>query len=331
MLILRGEEVRHLLAGRETEVLDAVRDAYRAHASGETEVPHSLFLRLPGEGANRIIALPAYLGGREPVAGVKWIGSFPANIRAGMERASAVIVLNSTASGRPEAILEGSVISAARTGACAAVAAAAMLPGGGGSRIGVLGCGVINFEVVRFLGVACPPLAAVQLYDIDRGRAERFARRCQDTFPHVEVAIAGGFADLLRGNRLISIATTASAPHIERLDGSAPGSVVLHVSLRDLSPALILECDNVVDDADHVCRERTSLHLAEQLTGGRDFIRCSIGEVLLGSAPARAGDERTTVFSPFGLGILDLALASLVVRLATERGIGLRIDDFLPA
>jgi ornithine cyclodeaminase len=109
-----------------------------------------------------------------------------------------------------------------------------------------------------------------------------------------------------------------------------PGTTILHVSLRDLSVECILGADNVVDDADHVCRAATSLHLAEQRTGTRDFIRCGIGEILNGTAAPRTDPLGTTIFSPFGLGILDLAVAQMVAERAEEAQLGVRVDSFLP-
>jgi ornithine cyclodeaminase/alanine dehydrogenase-like protein (mu-crystallin family) len=123
VLVLSAADVAAALDGREHAIVDAVRDAYLAHRAGRTAVPHSAFLRLPGDEPNRIIALPAYLGSPVPVAGCKWIASFPANVRHGRPRASAVIVLNDPETGVPTAILEGSLISAARTAASAALAA----------------------------------------------------------------------------------------------------------------------------------------------------------------------------------------------------------------
>lgn len=105
---------------------------------------------------------------------------------------------------------------------------------------------------------------------------------------------------------------------------------MLHVSLRDLTAESILGAVNVVDDADHVCRERTSLHLAEELVGNRDFISTSLGAVLRADEPYRRTEDGVTVFSPFGLGALDLALAGLVHRQARERGLGTRVAGFLP-
>jgi ornithine cyclodeaminase/alanine dehydrogenase-like protein (mu-crystallin family) len=87
--------------------------------------------------------------------------------------------------------------------------------------------------------------------------------------------------------------------------------------------------DNVVDDVEHVCSNRTSLELTAQQQGDRDFIRATIGSILCGKQPPRAGD-RPVIFSPFGLGILDLALAHLAYRLADEQSAGTIIGDFLP-
>src|SRR5437763_10992497 len=136
ILILGGDDVAALLAGREAEVLDIVEQAYVTHHRGQSCLPHSTFLRFPGNDTDRVIALPAYLGDGFEVAGIKWIASFPGNVQRGMERASAILVLNSMVSGRPEAILEGSLISARRTAASAASAARALLAGQVPDRIG---------------------------------------------------------------------------------------------------------------------------------------------------------------------------------------------------
>ena len=330
ILILKGSEIKSLLAGQELRVIDIVRMAYEAHGRGESSLPHSTFLRFPDNPRDRIIALPAYLGGNRGLAGVKWVASFPGNLELGMDRASALVVLNSAQTGRPEAILEGSLISAKRTAASAALAAQWLHGGEKINCVGLVGCGPINFEISRFLLAIFPEIKRLVIYDLDLARAEQFKRKCQETFGVLEVEIAKEASAALACSSLISLATTASTPHIEDLSDVSPGSTILHISLRDLAPRIILSCDNVVDDIDHVCREQTSVHLAEQLTGGRGFLRCAIADILMGKAASRRDAESIVVFSPFGLGALDLAVADFVRKLGLAQGKGTLIDSFLP-
>lgn len=329
ILILRGEEVHALLDGREQELLQTVETAYVAHSRGESSLPHSTFLNFPNEQRNRIIALPAYLGEEFGVAGLKWISSFPNNVTLGMDRASAVVILNSSQTGHPEAIIEGSVISAKRTAASAALAARHLAAPGRDTSVSLVGCGLINFEIARFIQAACPQVRGFRLFDIDRARAERFRESFEGSFAGVTAEVAATLEEALGSAPIVSLATTAVVPHVADLSACAPGSTILHISLRDLTPEVILQSDNVVDDLDHVCRAQTSIHLAEQLTGGRDFVRCTLADVLTGAAPARAG-EGLTVFSPFGLGVLDLAVSKLVRDLGVRQERGTVIESFLP-
>jgi ornithine cyclodeaminase len=98
-----------------------------------------------------------------------------------------------------------------------------------------------------------------------------------------------------------------------------------------MAPEVILSSDNVVDDVDHVARAQTSIHLAEQVAGNRHFVRCTLAEVLLGRHEPRRDTSRIVVFSPFGLGVLDLAVGQMVLELARGAGRYTAIDSFLPA
>ncbi|HEX5085914.1 MAG TPA: 2,3-diaminopropionate biosynthesis protein SbnB [Blastocatellia bacterium] len=329
VLILRGEEIVSLLTGRESELMERAQTAYETHARQASSLPHSSFLTFPEQPRNRIIALPAYLGAGFEIAGMKWVSSFPQNLESGMDRASAVMILNSARTGRPQAVLEGSIISAKRT-AASAVLAAKHLVSREVDGVGMIGCGLINFEIARFLLTQFPSLKTFHLYDRSPADAARFAEKCRALSGRVDVVLRENAESALESSPLISFATTATEPFIDSLDACRPGGVILHISLRDLTPQVILKCINVVDDADHVCRARTSVHLAEQLVGHRDFIKCALADITSGAAPWPENREQITVFSPFGLGVLDLAVGKYVYELARDRNIGTMIENFLP-
>ncbi|MFQ6148488.1 2,3-diaminopropionate biosynthesis protein SbnB [Streptomyces seoulensis] len=336
MLIITHGQVDGLLSGREKEVVDLVAAAYERHEEGRTVLPHSVFLRFPDRPRDRIIGLPGYLGAPAgdsaadgEVAGMKWISSFPGNVDAGHERASAAILLNSLETGHPKALIEGSLISARRTAASAALASRTLLDGRRPTGVTLIGTGVINREVLRFLAVVHPHLGSLAVYDTDPRRAARFTADHARLLPGARVRHCDSLDEALAAHDLVSFATTAATPYTG-LDACPPGTVVLHVSLRDLTVPAILGAHNVVDDPDHVCRENTSPHLAETHTGGRGFLHASLGALLKGAAEPVPHDGRPVVFSPFGLGVLDLALARFVHDEARARGVGTTVDGFLP-
>ncbi|MBW4632893.1 MAG: 2,3-diaminopropionate biosynthesis protein SbnB [Iphinoe sp. HA4291-MV1] len=330
ILLLKGDEIVNLFKGRDQEILQAVKLAYQTHAKGDSSLPHSNFLRFPNNEKDRIIALPAYLGGDVNTAGIKWIASFPGNLALGMERASAVLILNSAQTGHPQAIMESSVISAKRTAASAAIAAKYLRSEQSLATVGLIGTGLINFETVRFLLATRPEIETLLIYDLSRERAEQFKHKCQQLSEQLEIAIVEEPNAIFQNASVICFATTASKPHIFDISECRPDSIILHTSLRDLSPEIILSADNIVDDVDHVCRAQTSIHLAEQLTGNRNFIRCTLGDVLNGIVAPRQDNNKIAIFSPFGLGVLDLALGQLAYKLAIAQNQGTTIKSFLP-
>jgi len=329
LVVLSAENVAAALIGQELAVMDAVSRAYSVHNCGQSSLPHSTFLRFPDSPANRIIALPAYLGGGVDSSGVKWIASFPGNVNEGTDRASAVLILNSTKNGRPRAVLESSMISAWRTAASAALAARS-LARGRMAVAGLVGCGIINFTILQFLRLACPGLESVLLYDLNRASAQAFKKRCCQEFSEMNVELATDCETVLRRSNVISFATTAGKPYVQSLSMCDPKAVVLHISLRDLMPQVVLDSDNIVDDPDHVCRAQTSIHLAEQEVGHRRFIRCTLADIINNDAPVCQDAGRPVVFSPFGLGILDIAVGEFVLGIAQRNGLGCIVPLFLP-
>jgi ornithine cyclodeaminase len=313
VLVLTAADVADALAGRELAVVDAVREAYLAHEAGQTALPHSVFLRFPGDTTNRIIALPAYLGSPAPVAGCKWIASFPGNVASGQARASAVIILNDVETGAPIAVLEGAQISAARTAASAALAAS-RLSRGPIDHVAMVGCGLINKTILRYLKAVAPDLNKVTVYDTNLAAAESFAADVAST------DVAAGLGAALSAAPTVSFATTATRPYVALDDVGPDVELILHVSLRDLRSDVVHTVTNVVDDPDHVLRAGTSLALANATEG-----LVTIGAVLRGDVTMPTG---RTVFSPFGLGILDLAVAMEVLAHAKANGNGVLVEGF---
>lgn len=329
IVVVGAPEVEAALLGREMLVLEAVQRAYESHSRGASSLPHSSFLRFPDNDEDRIICLPAYLGDDYQLAGVKWIASIPDNVARGIERASAVIILNDRTTGRPKAIVEGSIISKQRTAASAALASRA-LASGEPKAIGFVGCGPINTSVAQFLTVVWPNVRLFYAFDLDRARAEIFGEALHALRPDADFYVAANLDDVLGNCPMVAFGTTAIEPYVGNLDVCPAGATILHLSLRDLTASAILSNHNIVDDLDHVNRAATSIHLASEQAGHTDFVHASLGQILLGKANVPQRDDRKTIFSPFGLGVLDLAVAQFVCNTINEDDGATLAKSFLP-
>jgi ornithine cyclodeaminase len=329
LLIIGAREVEAALKCREECVLDAVRKAYETHSRGASSLPHSSFLRFPDSDKDRIICLPAYLGEEYQLAGVKWIASMPGNVARGMERASAVIILNDRVTGQPKAVMEGSIISKQRTAASAALASLVLAPCEP-EAIGFVGCGPINTAIAQFLTATWPNVRRFMAFDLSPARADVFGEALLAQIPGANFTIAAGLEELLGECPMVAFGTTAIEPYVDDLDACPAGATILHVSLRDLSSGAILSNHNIVDDLDHVNRAATSIHLASERAGNTDFVHSSLGDILLGNVNLPERDERKMIFSPFGLGVLDLSVADMVLNKIAKDGGGTLVESFLP-
>ncbi len=325
--VVPGGQVSDALRGREKEVIELVEQTYLLHDAGESVNPPSHFLRFPDRPTSRIIALPASIGGGIRVDGIKWVSSFPDNVAAGIPRASAVLILNDPETGYPFACLESSIINATRTAASAAAAADWLSRARGrGSRVGFFGVGLIARYVHTFLDASGWSFDEVGVYDLSPDSAAGFRGYVEQTGADARVTVHESPEQLVRSSDLVVFATVAGEPHVHDPSWFAHNPLVLHVSLRDLAPEILLGSANVVDDVDHCLRAGTSAHLAEQLCGSRDFVDGTLADVMTGQVTLPG--DRPVVFSPFGLGVLDLAVGKFVYDAVARSGGLHEIDDF---
>jgi 2,3-diaminopropionate biosynthesis protein SbnB len=325
--VISGAQVNDVLRGQEKRIVELIEAAYRQHGAGATVNPPSYFLRFPDRPDDRIIALPASIGGEGGVDGIKWISSFPGNVATGLPRASAVLILNDPATGYPFACLESSIISATRTAASAALAADWLTrERGRPTRLGFVGAGLIARYIHTYLAGIGFAFETAGVFDLNAEHAKGFGAYLGDAAPETRVVLHDQLEDLVRTSDLVVFATVAATPHVTDPAWFDHAPVVLHVSLRDLSTAVVLAATNVVDDVEHCLKANTSVHLTEQATGNRDFLAGTLHDVMTGEV--RPPADRPVVFSPFGLGVLDLAVGAHVHDQLRRSGDLAHVDGF---
>lgn len=307
--------------------IEAVEDALRCHARGDTVLPEKVVLRwgdeVSEETEGRINAMPAYLGGDVNLAGIKWVGSSPLNPgRHNLPRASAIQILNDRETKLPLAIIEGTIISAMRTGSVGGIAAK-YLATKNSSTCGIFGAGVQARTQAMAVKVGLPGIERFIIYDLNQERASTWCKEMSE-FLNVPCDPMPSCEATVREADLFVTVTTASHPFIKP-EWIRPGHTEIHMANHEDELDVINRADKiVVDDWNQVLhRAVQSIYFAfkEGIISDSD-IDAELGDVILGNKRGRDNDEQFVYFNAVGMGHEDIAFAARIYETAKMRGIG---------
>ncbi len=311
------------------QTVEAIELSFRLHASGETILPPKPVLRWGGpeteETTGRIMAMPAYLGGELRIAGIKWIPSRPTNpARHGLPRANALIILNDPETLLPLAVMDGTIVSAMRTGAASGVAAR-YLARPESQVLGMVGAGVQMHTQAMAMHVVLPNLREGRVFDLNADKARVFAEQMSAKlgFPVRAVPTA---EEACRGADVFITATISSFPYVEA-GWYKPGALHCEVSFWDTPAEVLSSLDRIVcDDYYQVAHHAVDVAYRAVRDGhiAREQV-IDLGDVVVGKLAGRRAEDEKVLFNPIGLGIHDVCEAYRVYRAACERGIGQKL------
>jgi alanine dehydrogenase, Archaeoglobus fulgidus type len=323
-LILNQTEVLSLLKSQ--EVLDAVEGAFRAYGQKQVQMPPKSYLfynRYNGD----LRTMPAYI---EPsdATGVKIVNVHPGNHDKGLPTVMAVVVLNDPQTGYPIAMMNGTYLTALRTGAAGAIASK-YLSRKNASVVGFIGCGV-QAQTQLEMHVLVRKISKIVIFDANKDIQNHFAGWASERFK-LEVKPASSVEEACRCD-ILNTLTPVKNPivrrefvhaglHINAIGADAPGK-------EELDPTIVKIAKVVVDDWEqaHHSGEINVPYARGAFT--KADLYAELGEIVAGSKLGRQNDEDITIFDSTGLGIQDIAVAHLVYSRAVNAGKGTRIDLF---
>jgi alanine dehydrogenase len=292
-------------------LLEALARAFVSFSTGATSVPPRVAARMPDD------ALLGAMVGYMPGAGLaaKLVSVFPRNHQRGAPSHQALIALFDDADGSPLALMDGTSLTAIRTGGAAAVAARA-LAREDARVLAILGAGVqgaSHLETFRRVR----DFAEIRIASRDAGKAAALAAR--DPLARV----AGSFEAAVRGADVVACCTDARAPVLRR-DWLKAGAHVSSVG-GTFGPEL---------DADTLAAASIFVEWRGAATNappagacelqGFDIDRLTeVGEVLSGTRPGRRFADELTVYKSTGHAVEDVAAARLVYDRARATGAGI--------
>lgn len=306
------------------ECIEAVEEAFRLHARGETLPPAILGVRA-ADGGFHVKAAGLNLPGRAYFA-AKTNANFPGNRqRFDLPTIQGIVLLFDAKSGVPLAALDSIEITILRTGAATAVAAK-RLARPDSRTVTVAGCGEQGrVQLAAILGIL--PIERVFVFDADPSRARRFAEERSREIS-IPIEVAPDLAEAVRASDVCVTCTPSRQPIVWDGDVRA-GSFLAAVGAdsaekQELDPRILARAKVVVDSLEQ-CAGIGDLHhaIAAGLVTKTD-VHAELAELVEGRRPGRESAEEITVFDSTGTALEDVAAAVAVYEKALAAGRGTR-------
>lgn len=310
--------------------LKAIHKSFELHGKKEVIQPPKPVIRWGGpeteETRGRIMTMPSYIGGDIDVAGMKWIPSMPENPKKlGLPRASAIIILTNPHNGFPLAIMDGTIVSAMRTGAATGVAAK-YLANPDSRKVGIIGAGVQSrTQLMAIVGVFGNQIEQIKVYDLDLDKTDKFAKEMTLEL-NVNVVGARSAEEAFHDADIVVTATMSTFPYVKG-EWLKEGAFHSEISFWDTAPEEIVHYDRiVVDDFEHVKHHGVDVSYRAYRKG---FINeeeiTNLGDIIVGNRAGRENAKQKILFNPIGMAIHDVSEAYRVYTNAKKLEIGVEL------
>lgn len=293
----------------------------------------------------RFMAMPAYLGGKYQMAGMKWYGSNCENKASGLPRSILMMMLNDKDTGAPLALMSANLVSCYRTGAIPGVGAK-YLAGKDSETVTIIGPGVMGRTcLLAFLSV-CPKITTVKV----KGRGQRslhaFEEFVKKECPQIQqVIVCDSMEEAVKDSDIICVTSTAPVKEIDfpyiAEDWVKKGALIcLPSAARFDDDFLINRCKKVVDNYKlyeawaeefpypsyemvQIIGSKFTDYLHEGRIQREDIV--DIADIINKKHPGRESDDEIIVYSVGGMPVEDIAWGSTIYRNALKEGIGVEL------
>lgn len=307
----------------------------------------SPFPEMPVDGPDRrFMAMPAYLGGKFDMAGMKWYGSNVENKEKGLPRSILMLVLNDKDTGAPLAFMSANILSAYRTGA---------VPGVGfkyfakedAEVIGIVGPGVMSKTALAAAMAVRPGLKKVKVKGRGKASLERFMEYVKSEYPGVEVCAVDTIEEAVKDSDIVSVSTSSPTgdpsqyPYIDEA-WIKPGAIIESTAALRFDDDFIINRARTVTDNIKLYEAWEeemkpdayntipipAVRVMDLIAEGKMKAEQvdDLGDVLMGNIPVHRKEDEIVIYSVGGMPVEDVAWGTIVYRNALEKGIGTKLN-----
>ncbi len=325
--ILSGNDVRQAVTM--AEAIQAVREAYVQLSAGQAVVP--LRTAVPVDRREAVaLFMPAYLSTSDAL-GAKIVSVFPGNLERGLPLIHAVVIVVDAETGRPVALMDGTYLTALRTGAASGVATD-LLARADTHVAAIFGAGA---QARTQLEAVCTvrTIEKVWVYDEVRETAATYVEEMKGRGHRIpaDISVADSPAQAVRDADVVCTATTSTSPAFDDADlkpgGHINGIGSYTPEMQEVPAATVVRAKVVVDSRSASLAEAGDLiiPIKDRLIS-EAHIHGEIGEVAAGKIAGRASDQEVTFFKSVGVAVQDIAVAELILRRAVEFDLGIEVE-----
>ena len=293
----------------------------------------------------RFMAMPAYLGGKYQMAGMKWYGSNCENKASGLPRSILMMMLNDKDTGAPLALMSANLVSCYRTGAIPGVGAK-YLAGKDSETVTIIGPGVMGRTcLLAFLSV-CLKITTVKVKGRGLRSLHAFEEFVKKECPQIQqIIVCDSMEEAVKDSDIICVTSTAPVKEIDfpyiAEDWVKKGALIcLPSAARFDDDFLINRCKKVVDNYKlyeawaeefpypsyemvQIIGSKFTDYLHEGRIQREDIV--DIADIINKKHPGRESDDEIIVYSVGGMPVEDIAWGGTVYRNALKEGIGVEL------
>lgn len=321
-VLLSQKDVESVLSMK--DVVEVVDKTFQGFGEGTTINPTKVGLDL-GETASYppyegfMNAMPAYVGWLDS-AGIKWAGGFLGERKKmGLPYITSLTLLIDPKIGNFKAVMDGALITNLRTGAQTAVALKYMTKKKS-LRIGLYGAGMQGHTQTMAISELFD-IEELTVYDISTEALEKF-KKDMAGYVKSEIKLAKDPEEASKGDAVICV--TQSKDKFVKNEWIKTGTVLFPMgSYQECDDEFILSADKIIVDHVGQCLHRGALK--ESTEAGKideSSLYCTIGELAAGKKSAPDLTKERVLCIPIGTGAMDVAVATIVLERATEKGLG---------
>ena len=305
------------------EIISAIESALVIYEKKEFYMPDRMHVDY---GENTLLLMPCFT---EKSFGTKLVTLFPENSKKNMPVLSGVMILNDGKTGKPVALLDGSILTALRTGAVGSVSIR-YLVSENVKTIGIVGAGIQGLHQALFASLV-RDITDIYLFDIDSEKIVTFISGFSDIRPEIRLHHSGSVEELLEKSQIIITATTSHEPVLPDEKKLLRGKHFVGIGsykpdMREFPEALFKLLDKVFIDTEHAVEESGDIVVPLKnhwINRNQVF---TLGRFIMNSWKKKMIASETTLFKSVGMALFDLVVSNLIYKKAVEKGLGQEVD-----